>query len=249
MERQRKYLICFVTILLLNIGLSVVSSNKVFGQTPQISDQQPISAEVLGQPDSPLRLAIINVNNTQKTYQEIHYSIENTSDKEIFAYVILTSYKGVIGDTSARIPLSFPVGKLTEHSHFEQRANLKPDSAITFWVDYVEFTDGTSWGKDSQGRSKLILAVRIGQQKGFEQVKKLFAEQSIDEFIKILNKPIVDLKLPDKFREEREKVGFGFSVGYKSVFSRLKSSYEKHGVGAIFIQMDDLEKQIKNKKN
>ncbi|MGI8670485.1 MAG: hypothetical protein ACR2J3_11685 [Aridibacter sp.] len=246
LEYQRKNIIGFGLFLLLNLALSGFPTIKVFGQTPQISDQYPIVAEILSQPESPLQLAILDINNTNKLYQEISYSIENISNKEIFAYVILSSDEKGISGSGASFPRSFSAKEITPSSYIEQRTNLKPNPKIIFSVDYVEFVDGTSWGKDSQNRSILISAFKIGRRKGFERVKKLFAENSIDDFIKILSKPIVDLELPDKFKEEREKLGFGFLVGYKSIFSRLKLSYEKQGVGAIFVQIDDLEKLIKN---
>ena len=179
-KKSRVYLVAFTVVTVLNIALAPYLVQISFGQTNEsrFKDQPPLKVEIETQNDSPLRLTIINVDNTAPSYQLINYSIQNISSKKIKAYVTTYTYKTGISGTSISFPVKFIEGQIIQESIFEERVNIKQENRLLLSLDYVEFEDGAWWGKDSEHQSEYISGHFEGRRGAIKQIKHLITNQN-----------------------------------------------------------------------
>ena len=133
---KKTYLIGFAFVMFLNICLTVFLIRNVLAQTSDnsLKNQPRIVAEVVEQTDRPLLITIINVDNSDESYQTVSYAVQNLSSKKIRAYVLLHADELGSGNTSIQFFESFSSGKTIQSSVFEARANIKANSKIFLYT-------------------------------------------------------------------------------------------------------------------
>lgn len=238
-------MLLFVFVTALNVLSAGFLLHTSFGQTSHTSKQKPLTVDIVAQPDSPVVITSINVDNTAESYQTVNYSVQNVSSKKIKASVLLHSDQSGIGATSTSFFQSFTPGQVIQNSFVEERSNIKPGGKIFLSFDFVVFQDGSSWGKDSQKQSEYIFAHLEGQKDAVKYVKPLLADTNKDAISKLLQQPLTDINPPNVDRQKSAEWQRGFVVGYRFVIGRLQFAYEKQGMEAVHSKLEEVEKAIK----
>ncbi len=233
----------------LNICLTAFLIQNVLAQTSndKLKDQPPIVAEVVGQKDCPLRIMVVNVDNSSLTHQEIIYSLQNVSNKSIRAYTLLGDDK-----SSGKIMTSFFVAKLFQASGSitnslpVERLNIKEGETIFLSIDYIEFEDGRSWGKDTVGKSEEIAGERDGVKAAIKQLKDLIKNQNANSAVSVTNflkQDIQEIPVGVPKINQSDEWKKAFRIGYKTVISILQDMSEQ-GSENLTKKLDELEKNI-----
>jgi hypothetical protein len=226
-----KYLLLFVFVMVLNVCLTGFLIKNVLAQSSNEKlKNQPITVEVVNQDGSPLQITIINVDNSNPDYQLVNYIVQNISNKSVRGYVIDGGNK----NTGKIITNFFPV-KLFQSTAvfteelFVERENVKSDKNLFLSIDYVEFEDGDSWGKDRQGQSESIAGGRAGAETAIERLTNLVEKGEAATLRAMLKKDLaeVEVSLPESFKSKSEKWKNGFRSGYKSIVSFLKKQQDR----------------------
>lgn len=241
----KKYLFLFIFVMVLNVLLSGFLLHTSFGQTSDISKQKPLAIEIVAQTDSPAVITVINVDNTAESYQSVNYSVQNVSSKKIKAYVLLHTDKSGIGGTSISFFQSFTAGQIIQNSFIEERANIKSNGSVFLSFDFVVFQDGSSWGKDSQRQSEYIYGYIDGQKDAVKYVKPLLAETNKYAASKLFQQQLTGINPPTVDSKKSAEWQRGFAVGYRFVIGRLQFAYEKQGMEAVRLKLEEVEKFIK----
>lgn len=245
--KSKRYFLLFVFVMALNISLAVILLRVSFSQTQKedSSSQRPVKVEVMEQKDNPLRITVVNVDNSSLSFQDIIYSLQNVSNKPIKAYTLLGDGKrGGKVITSFFTAKRFQTGESIIGSLDIERVNITDGEAVLLSIDYVEFEDGSSWGSDSAEKSEEIAGQREGIKAAIKRLKDTITKQTpestnnIVDFLKQDMREIV-VDVPDANQSDKWQGGFRF--GYKSVISILQR-IENQKTEKIIEKLDEIEK-------
>lgn len=243
-QSNRKYLVALSIVMALNLILGGFLIHNVLAQKEEndFKDQKPVKAEVMDQKDNPLRIMVASVDNSPLAYQEILFSMQNNSNKPIKAYTLLVdgkrSGKVVTGFFTAK---KFPTGESVIKNLDIERSNITEGETILISVDYVEFEDGSSWGSDSTGNSKLLAGQREGTKSAITQLKNLSRNQNVNSVINFLNQDLQGITVDIPNMDQSDEWKRGFRLGYKSVISILQEIKEEK-VEKVFEKLNEMEK-------
>ncbi|HEX8737986.1 MAG TPA: hypothetical protein VF721_21820 [Pyrinomonadaceae bacterium] len=242
----KKYLFLFIFIMALNISLTVFLIRVSFGQSQKadFSSQPPVKVKILEQKDCPIQITVINVDNSALSAQNIVYSLQNISNKPIRAYTLLGNGKndGKVVTNSFAIKLFQP--SEYEYDDFFVEREIAKEGTIFLSIDYVEFEDGSSWGKDREKKSKEIAGEREGRKAAIRHLKDLIKNQNangengiktfLKQDVKEISVDVPDTNQPDEWKR-------GFRGGYKGVISILQRIKEQE-IESLAKKLDEMEK-------
>lgn len=244
--KNKKYLFLFVLVMILNVVLAGILLRSSMGQTKtDFSSQKPVKVEVVEQKDSPLRITVVDVDNSGAIHQEIICSLQNVSGKSMRGYVLLAD--GQKSNKGGKIITSFFAAKLFPANGSEvdsvpiERMNITEDETFLLSIDYVEFTDGSSWGTDSAGKSKEIAGERAGIRAALDHLKNLLKSQNANDIANYLKQDIVDFPVTAPDVNKPDEWQRGFRLGYKTVISTLQRLPDQK-IENFSKKLDEIEK-------
>ena len=213
---------------------------------------------VYPQRDSPLQISNIvqrsetSVDELGQTWEShiVDYTIQNVSDKTVRGYTLRefnrdfdTDLGGVISSYKLSGKGIFMPSQLSnEQMGGSSRTLVSPDSpkikqSSKLAIDFIEFADGSTWGKDLSDSAQLFAGIRGGTKKVLENLKKSNQQGGIESVIKTLNE-MKELTSPD---DQNEKWKRGFRIGSNNMKSQLKRAYESGGNKGV---EDELQKSF-----
>ncbi|MDQ3800668.1 MAG: hypothetical protein M3384_14570 [Acidobacteriota bacterium] len=236
-----------LNLLLISFLLKVSFSQEVYSNTNQ--KKQPLKVSVENQPDSPLIITVISVNDSISSRPIVGYAVQNVSEKAISAFTIVEKERTTTQETITGTTISYSTLLLQPKDYnrdsFNARQFYQVIEELTLFVDYVEFGDGTSWGNDTQKGSETIAGRRAGRIKAIEEINNLIRNQNINSVISLINQEITQIIVPAADSKQTEKWRNGFQLGYKSVVAQAKSAYDKQGVEAVLTKLKEIENLIR----
>jgi hypothetical protein len=205
------------------------------------------------QPDSPLQISNV-VQRSEKFTDDmgrewekliVNFTLQNICDKTIRAYT-LREFSGEfdthLGSVIAAYKLSgdeiFKPNQFSNEQIGESSSTLSTPSSTKFRenfklaVDFIEFTDGTTWGKDLSNSAQQIAGIKTGIKKILESLKEANHQGGIEAVIKTLNE-MKELSPPDDQSTIWKR---GFRTGANSIKSSVKRAYETAGKKAAEIE-------------
>lgn len=246
--RGKKYLFLFIVVMIMNIALAGILLRSSMGQTrTDFSSQKPIKVEVIEQKESPLRITVVDVDNSGRVHQEIICSLQNVSDKSIRAYVLLAD--GQKSNRGGKIIIHyfsiklFHAGESSTTSMPIERVNIQNDETISLSIDYVEFSDGSFWGADRERKSQTIAGERAGKKAGITYFRELIKNGDSVGITNSLRQDIteINVEVPDKNQTEEWKGGF--QTGYRTVVSILQKITDQKAEN-LSKKLNELEKNV-----
>ena len=181
--------------------LAMLTASAVPAQSPDRGSSLPASKEnipgpevykVKPQPDSPLRLSVktywlyllLNVEGwTDRNGYELARFVENVSARDISAYAIRFTPPGGCSPWIMSPDFMQP-GKSDAKSTWD---SFSPSAPVrTYEVDFVEFTDGTTWGADVCQSAERLAGERAGGAAVADRLLELLAVSGPDAVIKVV---------------------------------------------------------------
>ena len=226
---SKRHLVRFSVVWMLNLVIAIFSISAVPAQLTAKAEQvrAPITVEVANLPDSPLLVSLVRVDATGERFQKIDLNIQNVSEKSIRGYVLATSYGKAGGETTSTFfpAKPFSKGSLSDTQLVVMDENIKSDTKLIVFIDYVSYTDRTVWGADERKMSDSISGMISGASFAASEfngmIKKETGLASLDA---IVDTPPVDLKvaMPAGTENQSDRWRSGFRSGYKGLVHHVK---------------------------
>jgi hypothetical protein len=221
----------FLCLTLLIFGLFLFSREATRDILVSAQSRQrqapPPTVSIATQDNAPIRIVSTSVVSAEPSNFRLQVMIQNQSLKGIRAYTIVSetaSDKKQGGNTdflNLRTNIWQPTAiKATEVSDTQN----DPIVRVNLTVDFVEFTDGTTWGPDTQHSSDILLGQREGARVERRRLRQLLRSKGpkavIDDF------QVADFSKAEALvgREHSAYWFDGFHSGVSSIQRRLKQA-------------------------
>jgi len=262
MKSTRRFRRSVILTILLGISLVILNKSLVFAQSaessslsaPQSSVKEPqVKVEVINPADSPVLITLTGVHDSHyfDDVQTIDFMLQNLSQKRITVYVPLLSSASLKEGSGIYKRYDFEPGKVMETALNLQRDKLKPDEKLFLSIDYVLFSDGTSWGPDSQKTSEYLSGSDEGTKYAIDQIRGLLKEKNKEALFGLLKLKHSGMNVEDPPGMDKTKSynwQSGFRGGYHFLFWQLLPFDEKQELEAISCKLEKIEKQNKDSK-
>lgn len=244
---KKTHLLGFVFVMLANLCLTIFLIQNILAQTSddKFKDQPPIIAKVLKQNESPLFITLIDVDNSNPNYQSVNYTVQNITNKPIRAFT-LTGISKSTGKIITRY-LTVKLFQPTELDNGEiivERENIKLNEVLALSIDYVEFEDGSSWGKDYYQQSEKIVGERAGRKEVIRKLKDLVTSNDLAALSAFLDQDLSNIIVPETNSNQTDIWQKGFQFGYKSTIFSLQR-IEKQNIKELSSKLNEMEKFVK----
>jgi len=209
--------IAFVCVLIL--------SNDIFAQSiaKPATDKNPVIVEIANQFDSPVHISLTGVDLSNDRFQTINLTIQNVSEKSIRGYVLNT------GSIETRY---YPRKQFLRDALYTDQVRLsssdiRPDTKLQIYVDYVAFTDGTGWGEDKDKRSESISGMTSGGRAAADEVSALVNGSGVEGLKNILSTPPDEtvVSMPAGVQNRSDEWLRGFRTGYRGFIQFVQARY------------------------
>lgn len=224
--------IIFLTIV---FALCLISAFDVSAQT---------EVSIYPQTDSPLQILNV-VTQTRKSIDEsglewnmltVDFNVQNVGDKPIRAYTIREFSREFDNDSGGTIS-SYRSSALKANQSSDESlgetGSTQAQESLKLAVDFIEFADGTTWGKDFSNSAQYFAGIKTGIKTILEKLKEPDQKGGIKAVIKTLDE-MKELTTPD---EQSERWKRGFRIGSTIIKSRLKRVYETEGKKGAEIEL------------
>lgn len=217
----------------------IVLANNTFAQ-PSQQNNSPVSPEppqvqIEIQPDSPLRISAVKTQwVSERRGIELYITVENINGKDISAYATRDTKNGDAANSCLLIRAASP-GKVLRPARSEGRTtwrgydSLAPEPLRRF-VDFVEFTDGTTWGPDLCQSAESLAGQRAGAREARKMFREKFATAGADGVIELLKSWLPPTEPPP---DQSPAWRAGFGSGFSSYDYRLRRANEEWGFTEI----------------
>jgi hypothetical protein len=153
----------------------------------------PQQLNILAQPDAPLRIVSADVTwatLSDRVAVQVYVKVENVSGPAIRAYSIRRDGDSLSGEKVC-LSDSFLPGKVLRPGQQSGRSTWQNDykfqPAPAIWIDYVELSDGTVWGKDDCHFTDYLDGARAGARTQREILLKILQDEGPDAVVKFIH--------------------------------------------------------------
>jgi len=236
---KHRLLLRVLTLGVLTLCLSLLSrsgSNAPLASVKepqlQVQTQAPVIA-VKPQVDTPLLIAAPRIISWDGQDGEFAYELINASGKPIRAYAIMQRVEAGSTQSSS---ISFSNLDLTSSPSLQPNQSLtdfdtcpaisEKERQISLSVDYVEFSDGTKWGKDTAKSAERSAGQRAAASLISKRLLKILNEGDSSNVMSAIEAGAAHIEPPAGHSDEWKE---GFRNGSNSVVARLKSVQKRDG--------------------
>jgi hypothetical protein len=213
---------------------------KRTGSMVASAQKESLVVNVQRQPGAPLTFSSLVVESTNPREPKVSYFVTNSSGKAISAYVV----RYIVSvdqskDESSELHYGFSsdsvlqVGRV-ETGSFEGREFAKTVDSLTLSLDFVEFTDGATWGADIFKSSEQLAGMRAGAEAELAGLKKVRLSDGMTGVQRIL--PSFEPSVPKDHSSEWIK---GFQSGAATTRARLLRARDRGGSSVLDKQMNE----------
>lgn len=229
---SNKLLLTFLLILpLLFVG------TRTWSSTTQNKQEQPVTHEdkvkVIVKKDAAAPLQIVSFHRPESAPNnrlDLELQVKNIASIPISSYAI--RYEVRVGNTpfiGVEMSLSNSPDKALKINTTDifalEADNTYSDAIKSIYVsvDFVELTDGTTWGRDSQKFSEYLSGFRAGAKESFTFLSELMVRKGAKEVA------TTDLDQPAAPENKSERWKEGFTNGQVFIKQRLDYAYKDGG--------------------
>ena len=205
--------------------ISINASHARLAQSPLEEAKTP-KVSVEQQRDAPLRITSIKSDSATVYTPQLELTVLNTSTKPITAYAIrydITSGQSTSGGVEmsiAALPRSIlQPDQSTQADIGGGEHHYDAIDKIVVSVDFVEFTDGSTWGPDNYKSAEKLAGHRAGARVATRHLLKLLKAKGSIAVMNEVESEAIDILTPQGHSPEWAD-GFRFGIGY--IQGRLK---------------------------
>lgn len=236
---------CFVMI-----SRNEAKPTKAQRQAKVFAVNEPPILITKNDPSAPLVISLLKTLPSQVEAGEIAFNLTNVSDKSIRAYVIREIVEAQGKETSSTVLVNLDLSNRDLGPNYSAPDFLSfelisdKQHHVTLGIEYVEFSDGKSWGSDTNKFVEQLAGQRTALQLLSKRINKTITPDTADLSTAIDN-VTADLEAP---RDATEAWKEGFNIGRKSFANRLKRAQAKGGWVQIERELHQLTERFKGAK-
>jgi hypothetical protein len=228
-----------ICILILT-GSAFAQAQSTTNQQTSNSRPDPVVTTQVD-PASPLEITTRPRWFDEKTF-EIYVVVKNISQKAITAYATTTYNLSVPDLSKACVIHTLPVpGKILTKGKSDGKsqwngtdtANKLPQLELA--VDFVEFSDGTTWGIDYCQAQEHLDGYRAGLRTARALFKQMLTDNDGEKLIAELNKGPLNIDSPSGHSDLWEK---SFKSGIEAMRGSVIRAYQERGFPEIEIELN-----------
>lgn len=201
---------------------------------------QSLNVTIQPQPESPLQIIAVSILSVDARTPQFEFSVYNAGDKPIRAYTITRSL-----ENDGTRPAGATVTNLLAAHEILQPGQTKKESVtdatreapvknLSLAVDFIEFTDGTTWGRDVYNTAERLAGQRAGGRAAAEYFKRALAKKGPSPLAELLGSE-AELPIPEGHSPAWAD---GFRAGVGLIRVRLQAAHEKRG------KVEDVEAEL-----
>ena len=216
-------------------------------QQPMQSFQAPAPVIVArNDPNSPLVISAEHLLAKSEQAPEVVFNVTNVTNKTITAYAIRFDVaSGSKVDTSVTLidlelsAIDLPPNRSRDQADtYENFSNSQ--HRVTLSVDYVEFSDGKSWGVDTTKSAEKVAGARAAIETLRMRFAGIIRSATANDLPEILES-MATIELP---AEHSDSWNFGFRSGTRSLTNRLKRANQAGGLAEVNSELSRYERPV-----
>ena len=192
------------------------------------ADQGP-ETSVQPQPDSPLRLSVSTRWVSDGRGYEVSTVVQNVGDRAVTAYATRYAPEGEPRGGCALWNIMSP-GRVLRPGQSDVKSTWRgfspSDPLLTYAVDFIEFTDGATWGADVCHSAERLAGERAGGRAAASRLLELLAEGGPEAVKRAFGDGVSDVAPPAGHSTVWEE---GFRIGVKVIAGRARRAVEEFG--------------------
>jgi hypothetical protein len=235
---KHRLLIKLLTLSILVACLLIFSNdvNHPLLAISKKSQEPPPSVLVRPQQSVPLRISSTVINSNNPLEPEVSFIVKNISGKPVGAYAIRyvatfgrANSEGVIVRNSNSVHSNLQPGQWEEGS---LNGDTYSDAVqnIELIVDFVEFTDGTTWGQDKFETAERLAGQRAGARAETDRLLKLEQAKGSAALIDAISREDTNIN-PPADRSPAWINGFREGINFKR--GRLRRANIQRGMNGV----------------
>lgn len=233
--------IVLLVIGILCLAILLVGARPRTNQASAKSLSQAQAPEIVltKQENAPLQIITAQRQSVTFTTPNLNLVIRNVSAKPITAYAIrydlITDRSRIDGGVDlsiADLPKSILQPGQSIQTDIGGSEN-HPDGIkkIIVLVDYVEFDDTSTWGRDTRNSAERIVGYRAGARDAAQHLLNILSERGPQALVEVLDAEHLGIAPEPTNRSNEWLDGFGAGIGH--IQGRVKQAYLDEGVSGI----------------
>lgn len=253
-ELKKPYtiLIMLAFICVAIFGVQAWSEDAPKDSQSTVSSVQSPSVSTEAQIDSPLRVLQINTDSFTAYEPEVELTLTNVSIYPISAYSVSFDTLGEKWQKGG-VDLSDAVSAQAILQPGQSKSVMlgggirysAPIKAIKISIDFVEFINGVTWGRDIYQSSERLTGRRAGAQALAQHLKQVLHEKGPADVLASVETEAVDIASEPNHSVQWSE---GFRAGMTVMRNRIKEGYSKAGFSGIepaLMQAFDAREEIR----
>lgn len=253
---SRKGLVGLLSTITLNVALiGVLLHLQTYPFSTQAAQSPTVS--VAEQQDAPLMIIVDGYDVSNPSAPQVRYKVQNISGKAVRAYTILEEIvRGKSKLPGANIvnlgkepKFLQPMQTRTESCDLPSPTDLSSQTdtvtSLTLAVDYVEFGDGTTWGKDTRHSAEYLAGQREGKKATVKKIQEMRGKKGDAEVGELLKRKDAEVVAPPAGHSTEWE--YGFRVGHNAAMHRLRFAHSKGGAQELASELqresEDVERR------
>lgn len=221
--------VCVVTVASVSASFMPPKANVNQQATDMIMPVNPVDAPLLIELARPSTVQSGAVSGSISVMATIN--LKAVSNKPINAFAIGRGSKTVnVSDADIRITNCLSADCILQPGQFKttsvEAITSDPLKKILLFIDFVEFTDGTTWGSNDSQAVEHLSGQREGAKAALKQIKELLKTRDRASLISNLSDDNLN-ELTSKVSEHSERWREGFEMGAAITRNRLKRVLQK----------------------
>ncbi len=221
------------------MSTAVLSQATYDEKIPGLPDNlpHPPKMEVDSQADSSLQItAKTKWVNVSPPGIEVILKVKNiSSDKAVRAYATRQAFTLDESPRGCFLLHAVKPGKVLQPGQSEVRSTwrgypLDSRKPILLFIDFIEFTNGSTWGADGCESAQYLAGARSGAGKLVERLEKVFVDGGSKAVVNSLKEVAGEIEMPVA---ESRTWQAGFRVGVESMIERLRQAVSDDGLPGI----------------
>jgi hypothetical protein len=202
-------------------AIAILSFITILSPTLYAQDnKQPgIKITIADQPDCQVLITGPVIAGDMNT-PAIQYRFKNSGSKAVLSFVVQLMRDGRgAGLTDAQVFTGrlFQPGSVQTAIINIQPIDISRVGNITLSVDYIQFSDGSFWGPDTDRNESFFQGMEAGRHASIKEMTDMASNNEWSRITHLLETPLADAEITvyDTLRPERWQQGY--RIGYKSV--------------------------------
>lgn len=218
-------------------------------QRAQLAETPPPILTLQPQMGTPLVMSAPRIVGGDEEYKEVAFDLINVSDKPIRAYAIKQDVE-VEGIPRSRSVLfinldltNSPMLQINQLITEGDTFDLIPskEAHVSLSIDYVEFSDGTSWGPDSAKSAERSAGQRAAMLVLSKRLRRFLSAGNPDEVMSAIETDAASIEPPAGRSDEWKGA---FRLARNSIVSHLKRAQAKGGLSQVDRELRRFSKSL-----